>query len=106
MGDYGYGERNERGEKLKEWLWQQGLCACNSLFSKNKNKKWTWKSPDGKTKNEIDFILTNKKAIVEDVSVLNKFEYNSDHRLVRLLLKLTIKRKDITHKNRKRIYGK
>lgn len=93
MGDYGYGERNERGEKLKEWLWQQGLCACNSLFSKNKNKKWTWKSPDGKTKNEIDFILTNKKAIVEDVSVLNNFEYNSDHRLVRAIVKINHKTK-------------
>lgn len=41
----------------------------------------TWRSPDCIYKNEIDFILSNKKYIVKDVTVLNKVDTNNDHRL-------------------------
>ena len=34
MGPYGYGTRNDRGDRLVQWLWQQKLTACNSLFKR------------------------------------------------------------------------
>jgi len=40
------------------------------------------KSPDGMTKNEIDFILTDKPDIVQDVKVINKVNVGSDHRML------------------------
>ncbi|PZC83853.1 hypothetical protein B5X24_HaOG207010 [Helicoverpa armigera] len=43
------------------------------------------------TKNEIDFIMTNKKHIVRDVSVINRFNTGSDHRLVRGSLNINFK---------------
>ncbi|MGH0159875.1 UNVERIFIED_CONTAM: hypothetical protein FKN15_038444 [Acipenser sinensis] len=41
-----------------------------------------------KVKDEIDYILTNKKHTVHEVSVLNNFNTGSDHRLVRCKMHL------------------
>jgi hypothetical protein len=46
------------------------------------------KSPDGKTKNEIDFILSDSRGNVEDVQVLNGLKIDSDRRMLRGTLKL------------------
>lgn len=86
IGEYGYGERNERGEKLLNFLEEHKLFMMNSFFKKNINRKWTWQSPDGKTKNEIDYIMTNNKSIMKDVNVLNSFDVGSDHRMVRSII--------------------
>lgn len=43
------------------------------------------------TKNEIDFIMTDKKRIFRDVSVINRFKTGSDHRLVRGTLDIDCK---------------
>src|SRR3977135_524833 len=50
---------------------------------KRYNRKWTWKSPNGSVKNEIDFIMTNKEYTIEDVTVVSRVNTGSDHRLVR-----------------------
>lgn len=47
---------------------------------------------DEKTKNEIDFIITNKKSIVNKVTVLNQRSIGSDHRMVKALLNINVKR--------------
>lgn len=91
LGTHGFGERNERGQTLLEFLLQQNLFAMNSFYRKTPQRKWTWASPDGSTKNEIDFIISNRKEIVRDVTVLNKFSIGSDHRLVRSKISINIK---------------
>ena len=42
----------------------------------------TWRSPGGNTKNEIDYIMTDKPSMVTDVTVLNRVNIGSDHRMV------------------------
>lgn len=91
IGTYGLGDRNERGERLLEYLTAENLYCMNTFFKKPIQRKWTWKSPDGKTKNEIDFILTNKKKYCTDVTVLNRFDTGSDHRLVRATFTFDLK---------------
>lgn len=39
-------------------------------------------------KNEIDFVLTTGKNLVKNVEVLNRFEFEKDHRMVRITLNL------------------
>ena len=70
MGRFGIGERNKRGDTLFEFAAQQGLIIANTYFKKNKSRYWTWESPDGYTKNQIDFILSSQRGIVEDCSVI------------------------------------
>jgi len=47
MGKYGYGDRNERGERLLEFATVHDLYICNTRFQQKPNRKWTWASPDG-----------------------------------------------------------
>ncbi|WP_265430092.1 RNA-directed DNA polymerase, partial [Klebsiella pneumoniae] len=49
------------------------------------------RSPDGVTKSEIDFILSDKPGIIQDVEVLGRIR-SSDHRMVRCKIKLDLKR--------------
>lgn len=41
-----------------------------------------WVSADEKSKSGIDYIISDKKAIFQDVSVLNYVLIESDHRIV------------------------
>ncbi|XP_045460954.1 uncharacterized protein LOC123671253 [Harmonia axyridis] len=90
LGNYGLEGRNDRGETLLGFLLQNNLFQMNSFFPKRPNRRWTWRSPDGRTKNEIDFIITNRSHIVKDVSVLNKVSTGSDHRIVRAKLMIDV----------------
>lgn len=92
IGKYGYGERNDRGQRLLNFLHQENLCMMNSFFSKKPQRKWTWISPDGSAKNELDFIITNQKEIIKDIEVLNRFSTGSDHRPIRAKVRLNVKR--------------
>ncbi|XP_072051533.1 uncharacterized protein [Amphiura filiformis] len=83
MGKFGVGERNKRGDMLLEFAAQQGLIIANTYFKKHKNRYWTWESPNGITKNQIDFILSSQRGIVEDCSVITSVDIGSDHRMVR-----------------------
>ncbi|KAI8430387.1 hypothetical protein MSG28_000676 [Choristoneura fumiferana] len=52
---------------LVSFLEKEGLFLMNSIFKKQLQTKWTWQSPDTMTKNEIDFIITDKKRIFGDL---------------------------------------
>ncbi|KAK6734221.1 hypothetical protein RB195_017791 [Necator americanus] len=45
--------------------------------------RWTWESPGGGYRNEIDHIIVNKRFCLTDVGVVPKFYTGSDHRLLR-----------------------
>ena len=83
VGKFGVGTRNPRGQRLAEFLEREGLFMMNSFFRKKAHRKWTWIHPDGSTKNEIDFILSNNRHIFNDVSVISRVKTGSDHRMVR-----------------------
>lgn len=71
---------------------QQQKYAMNTFFKKSSQRKWAPGSPEGSTRNEIDHIICNKKHIVEDVTVINKFSVGSDHRLVKATVKINTNR--------------
>lgn len=84
---HGYGERNERGQRLLDFALQHKLMIINTCFKKRKSKRWTWRSPNGQYKNEIDFILSNQHRIFQNIETLS-LNYNSDHRIVRSTITL------------------
>lgn len=97
IGKYGSGNRNDRGEKLLEFAYEEDLAIMNTFFKKNINQRWTWMSPDDKTKNEIDYILSNRKDLFTDVDVLKNVKFRSDHRLLRGTLEFVNKKKSRKH---------
>ena len=88
IGKHTPGVTNARGRLLAKFCVRNALVATNTIFKKRKH--FTWISPDGRTKNQIDFILTRHntpRQTIVDCSVLN-YPDISDHRLVRANIKL------------------
>ena len=83
MGSFGFGDRNRRGEMLIEFATEQKLMIANTHFKKGKKRYWTWESPNGATRNQIDFILSSQRGIVKNCEVISKVDIASDHRMVR-----------------------
>lgn len=83
LGPFTTGRRNDNGQRLINLALENNLRIMNSFYKKKHNRRWTWVSPNGTTKNEIDFIITNKPTLFLNVEVLNKLNYNTDHRMVR-----------------------
>ena len=54
IGKFTIGNTNENGEKLINFMLKFNLKLGGSYFKKRAGRKWTWLSPDGNTKNEID----------------------------------------------------
>ena len=50
----------------------------NTQFQKKSGRRWTWRRPDGNTKNEIYYIM----SMFTDVTVTNRVNIGSDHRMV------------------------
>ena len=91
IGPHGFGTRNERGARLVIFAEKEHLSVINTHFKKKPCRKWTWKSPKGTT-SEIDYILSNNRTIFIDCSVINRFNFDSDHRLIRTTLRINIQK--------------
>ncbi|GFN92180.1 craniofacial development protein 2-like [Plakobranchus ocellatus] len=63
VGKHGLGIRNERGEKLIEWCQTNNIIVGNTWFQQPPRRKWTWKSPGGETRNQIDYMMISKRYI-------------------------------------------
>ena len=53
-------------DKLIEFWQENTLVIANTLFQKHKRRLYTWTSPDGQHKNQIDYILccqTQRRSI-------------------------------------------
>ena len=87
IGKHTIGKYNVRGVRLATFCTHNNLVVTNTCFKKRRH--YTWTSPDGKTKNQIDFILVRKSCRhnVTNCSALNVPDI-SDHRMVRATLKL------------------
>ena len=75
----------------------------NTQFQKKAGRRWTWRSPDGNIKNEIDYIMTDKPSMVTDVTVINRVNIGSDHRMVMgsITLNTRVERRKLLNKNKR-----
>ena len=56
-GKFCLGIRNEAGQRLIEFCQENALVIANNLFQQHKRRLYTWTSPDGQHRNQIDYIL-------------------------------------------------
>ena len=52
--------QNEAGQRLIEFCQQNALIIKNTLFQ-HKRRLYTWTSPDGQHRNQIDYILCSQR---------------------------------------------
>ena len=58
-GGYGFGTRNEEGERILEFSEATGMVVGNTLFKKRESQLVTYES--GKQRSAIDFLLIRKE---------------------------------------------
>ncbi|CAH2096957.1 unnamed protein product [Euphydryas editha] len=86
VGKYGQGKRSKNGSRLVTFALENKLKILNSFYKKKETKRWTWMSPNGIHKNEIDFIMSNNPKYIKDISIIHNLNFNSDHKMVRAKL--------------------
>ena len=60
-GKFGLGVQNEAGQRLIEFCQENTLVITNTLFQQHRRRLYTWTSPDGQPRNQIDFILCSQR---------------------------------------------
>ena len=81
VGPWGLGDRNERGDEWVEWCNEHQQIVLNTWFRNHPRKLWTWKSPGGRYKNQIDYVTINRRfrSAVTQVRTYPGADCDSDH---------------------------
>ncbi len=61
IGIHGLGVRNERGDRLEDFCLTNNLIVENTLFQHHPRRLWTWMSPGDGTRNQIDYIMIDRR---------------------------------------------
>lgn len=75
---------NDNGTRLKTFCRSQRLSMLQTYFDIPLEERYTWHSNDGATTRVLDYVLSEKfvQQYVTDCVVEDKYEFESDHRLV------------------------
>ena len=57
---FGLGVQNEAGQRIIWFCQENTLVIANTLFQQHKRRLYTWTSPDGQPRNQIDYIFAAK----------------------------------------------
>ena len=76
-GKCGLGVQNEAGQRLIEFCQENTLVIANTLFHQHKRRLYTWTSPDGQYRNQIDYILCNHLCKMDKLCTVSKNKIGS-----------------------------
>ena len=91
---FGLGIRNEAGQRLMEFCQENALVIANTLFQQHKRRLYTWTSPNGRHRNQIDYILCSPKwrSSVQLAKTRPEADCGSDHELLIAKYRLKLKK--------------
>ena len=83
-GKFGLGIRNEAGQRIIEFCQENTLVIANSLFQQHKRRLYTWTSPDGQHRNQIDYVLCSQRwrSSIQSAKTRPGMDCGSDHELL------------------------
>ena len=93
-GNFGLGERNERGDQLVEFCCRNDLQIMNTFFKLHPRRLYTWRSPEKIIRNQIYYILckTRWKSSIKRVTTLPGADCGTDHNLLIADINIKLKR--------------
>jgi len=99
IGLYGLGETNEASEQLEEFCLEHEMALANTMFKQHPRRLYTWTSPDGNTRNQIDYISIAQRW---KTSLMNCRTYpgadcNTDHQLLVVTVKVRLAKRQRQH---------
>ena len=91
---FGLGVQNEAGQKLIEFSQENSLVIANTLFQQHKRRLYTWTSPDGQHRNQIDYIHCSQRwrSSIQSVKTRPGADCGSDHELLITKFRLKLKK--------------
>ena len=80
-GKFGLGMREEAGQRLIEFCQENALVKANTLFQQHKRRLYTWTSPDGQHRNQIDYIFCSQRwrSSIQSAKTRLEDDCGSDH---------------------------
>ena len=92
-GKFGLGVQKEAGQRLIEFYKENALVITNTLFQQHKRRLYTWTSPDGQHRNQIDFILCSRRWRSSRQLAKTRLgaDCGSDHELLNAKFRLKLK---------------
>ena len=93
-GKFGLGVRNEAEQSLIEFSQGNTLVIANTLFQQHKRRLYTWTSPDGQHRNQIDYILCSqrRKSYIQSAKTRPGADCGSDHEPLIVKFRLKVKK--------------
>ncbi|GGD47979.1 hypothetical protein GCM10011358_34760 [Sinisalibacter lacisalsi] len=93
-GKFGLGIQNEAGQRLIEFCQENALVIANTLFQQHKRRLYTWTSPDGQHRNQIDYILCSQRwrSSIQSAKTRPGADCGSDHELLIAKFRLKLKK--------------
>ena len=91
-GKFGLGVRNEAGQRLIEFCQENTLVIANTLLEQHKRRLYTWTSPDGQHRNQIDYILCSQRwrSSIQSAKTIRGADCGSNHELLIAKFKLKL----------------
>ena len=86
--------RNEAGQRLIEFCQKNAQVIANTLFQQHKRRLYTWTSPDGQHRNQIDYILCSQRwrRSIQSTKTRPGADCGSDHELLIAKFRLKLKK--------------
>ena len=91
-GPHGYGEINDAGKDLLNFLSINEAAICNTWFMKKDIYKQTWQHPKSKRWHCIDFAIMHQgdRRRCLDIAVKRGAECNTDHQLLYVKVRMSV----------------
>ena len=100
-GKFGLEVQNEAGQRLTEFCQENALVIANTLFQQHKRRLYTWTSPDGQHRNQIDYILCSQRwrSSLQSAKTRPGADCGSDHEHLIAKFRLKLKKAGKTIKS-------
>ena len=93
-GKFGLAMWNEAGQRLIEFCRENALVIANTLFQQQKRRLYTWTSPDGQHRNQIDYNLCSQRwrSSIQSTKTRPGADCGSDHEILITKFRLKLKK--------------
>ena len=93
-GKFGLEVQNEAGQRLIEFCQEYVPVIVNTLFQQHKKRLYTWTSPGGRYRNQIDYILCSQRwrVSIQSTKTRPEADCGSDHELLIAEFRLKLKK--------------
>ena len=93
-GKFGFEVQNETSQRLIEFCQESTLVIASTLFQQHKRLLYTWTSPDGQHRNQVDYILCSLRwrSFLQSAKTGLGADCGSDHELLIAKFRLILKK--------------